>query len=97
MENISRNVSTNTRQSCTVKNVRLKQRTEQWFTGDILRSVSVRDKAWKQYRKQTTSDNFTEYKRLRNMADALIKKAKKDFVKIKDANPIRFAHQEDTQ
>ena len=36
-----------------VKNVRLKQRTEQWFTGDILRSISVRDKAWKQYRKQT--------------------------------------------
>ena len=45
-----------------VKNVRLKQRTEQWFTGDILRSISVRDKAWKQYRKQKTSDNFTEYK-----------------------------------
>ena len=66
-----------------IKNVRLKQRTEQWFTGDILRSISVRDKAWKQYREQTTSDNFTEYKRLRNMTDALIKKAKKDFVKIK--------------
>ena len=66
-----------------VKNIRLKQRTEQWFTGDILRSISVRDKAWKQYREQKTSDNFTEYKRLRNMTDALIKKAKKDFVKIK--------------
>ena len=35
-----------------IKNVRLKQRTEQWFTGDILRSISVRDKAWKQYREQ---------------------------------------------
>ena len=34
----------------------------QWFTGDILRSTSVRDKAWKQYREQKTSDNFTEYK-----------------------------------
>ena len=66
-----------------VKNIRLKQRTEQWFTGDILRSISVSDKAWKQYREQKTSDNFTEYKRLRNMTDALIKKAKKDFVKIK--------------
>ena len=41
-----------------VKKVRLKQRTEQWFTGDILRSISVRDKAWKQYREQKTSDNF---------------------------------------
>ena len=57
-----------------VKNVRLKQRTEHWFTGDILRSISGRDKAWKQYREQKTSDNFTEYKRLRNMTDALIKK-----------------------
>ena len=66
-----------------IKNVRLKQRTEQWFTGDILRSISVRDKAWKQYREQNTSDNFSEYKRLRNMTDALIKKAKKDFVKRK--------------
>ena len=66
-----------------VKNVRLKQRTEQWFTGDILRSISVRDKAWKQYRKQKTSENFTEYKRLRNKTDALIKNAKKDFVKNK--------------
>ena len=56
-----------------VKSVRLKQRTEQWFTGDILRSISVRDKAWKQYREQNNSDNFTEYK-LRNMTDALIKK-----------------------
>ena len=36
-----------------------------------------------QYRDKKTSDNFTEYKRLRNMTDALIKKAKKDFVKIK--------------
>ena len=35
------------------------------------------------YREQKTSDNFTEYKRLRNMTDALIKKAKKDLVKIK--------------
>ena len=35
-----------------VKNVRLKQRTEQWLTGDILRSISVRDNTWKQYRKQ---------------------------------------------
>ena len=33
--------------------------------------------------RKKTSDNFTEYKRLRNMTDALIKKAKKDFVKIK--------------
>ena len=48
-----------------------------------IRSISVRDKAWKQYREKKTSDNFTEYKRLRNMTDALIKKAKKDFVKIK--------------
>ena len=56
-----------------VKNVRLKQRTEQWFTGDILRSISVRYRAWKQYREQKSYDNFTEYKRLRNKTDALIK------------------------
>ena len=77
MDNISRNVSTYTRQCCTGKNVRLKQRTEQWFTGDILRSISVRDKAWKQYREQNTSDNFTEYKRLRNKTDALINRLRK--------------------
>ena len=63
-----------------VKHVRLKQMTEQWFTADIVRSISVRDKAWKQYREQQTSDYFTEYKRLRNKTDALIKKANKDFV-----------------
>ena len=57
-----------------VKNIRLKQWTEQWFTG---RSISVRDKAWKQYREQNTSDNFNEYKRLRNMTDALIKRLRK--------------------
>ena len=57
---------------------------KQWFSGDILRSIRVRDKAWKQYREQKTSDNFTEYKRLRNKTDALIKKAKKGFAKNKN-------------
>ena len=66
-----------------VKNIRLKQRTEQWFTGDILRSISVRDKAWIQHREQKTSDNFTEYKRLRNMTDALIKRLRMTLSKLK--------------
>ena len=64
-----------------LKTVRLKQRTESWFSGDILRLISERDKAWINFRKLNSSDSYSHYKMLRNKTQSVIKRAKRDFIK----------------
>ena len=42
-----------------VKSVRLKQRSEPWFTEDILRMTGKRNKAWRKFRKHKGSTYYS--------------------------------------
>ncbi len=64
-----------------VKCVRLKQRTEMWFTGEILEKISQRDKAHINFLRSRNDETFGEYKNLRNRCQRLIDKCKRNYVK----------------
>jgi hypothetical protein len=64
-----------------IKSVRLKQNCEPWFSGEILHLISQRDKAWVNFRKCKNDSSFSDYKRLRNLTQFAIKKAKRDYIK----------------
>ena len=64
-----------------IKTVRLKQNSKSWFSMEILEMISKRDKAWVKFRKNKNENLHEEYKRLRSKCQALIKNAKKAFVK----------------
>ena len=61
--------------------VRLKQRTQLWFSGDILKLIRKRDKALIKFKKSKSNDDYLEYKNLRNQTQRQINKTKRDFVK----------------
>lgn len=61
--------------------MRLKQGCEPWFNGEILESISNRDKAWVKFKKSKSDENYADFKRLRNKTQFAIKKAKTSFVK----------------
>ena len=63
-----------------IKTVRLKHGCEPWFSGEILKLISRRHKAWVKFRKSKSDESHSDYKLLRNLAQFSIKKAKKDFV-----------------
>ena len=64
-----------------VKQVRLKQKTEMWFTSEIVNLIRQRDHAYNVFIKSKSSDHHTEYKRLRNLTQSAIKHAKQNYVK----------------
>ena len=64
-----------------IKTVRLKQNCESWFSGDILESISKRDKAWTRFCKSKLVSDYSEYKMFRNKTQTLIRNSKKDFIK----------------
>ena len=45
-----------------IKSVRLKQRSQSWFTGEILDTIQKRDKALYKFKKNGEADCYTEYK-----------------------------------
>lgn len=65
-----------------VKEIRLKQKTESWFNGDIHHLVHERDKALFRFRKSKDSKVYDEYKMLRNKVQSEVKKAKRNYVKL---------------
>lgn len=64
-----------------VKQVRLKQRTKLWFSGDIINLIRKRDKAQINFKKSLKNDDFLEFKKLRNQTQREINMAKRNFVK----------------
>ena len=64
-----------------VKSVRIKQRTEGWIDSTVLECIKARDKAFHNFRKDKSEDNFNHFKNLRNKANSAISVAKKNYFK----------------
>ena len=63
-----------------VKEVRLKQRAEPWFTCDILDLIKERDSVLLHYKKSKNSDVYKEYCKLRNKVQRTVKRAKSEYL-----------------
>ena len=59
--------------------IRVKQRSEPWFTGEILCVINKRDKALREFNKTKVPSKYVLYKRLRNEAKMMVDEAKVDF------------------
>ena len=65
-----------------VRTVQLKQGSEPWFSGEILELIGRRDKAWYKFRKRNDKESYDVFKGLRNKTQSVIRKAKRDYIKI---------------
>ena len=61
--------------------IRVKQRSEPWFTGEILCVINKRDKALREFNKTKVPSKYVLYKRLRNEAKMMVDEAKVDYYK----------------
>ena len=62
-----------------VKEVRIKQRTEEWMTSDILDLIHCRDKFLYNFKKFGNHDDYVNFNKLRNKVQREIKRAKSEF------------------
>ena len=62
-----------------IKEVRIKKRTEPWINAEILQSINDRDRAFKAFKGDKSEQNFSTFKDLRNKTQTLIYNAKKFF------------------
>ncbi len=63
-----------------IKQVRLKQRAEPWFTSEILDLILERDSLLRHFKKSKSSDDYKCYCKLRNKVQRTVKKAKSDYL-----------------
>ena len=66
-----------------IKQIRVKQRTEPWFSAEIKDLIHDRDKALHTFRKTKNSGYYSDYKMLRKKVQYEIKKAKTQYYKDK--------------
>ena len=62
-----------------VKEIRLKQRTEPWMSGEILDLISQRDKYLHTFKKDNSQDDYKYYCKLRNRVQKEINITKIDY------------------
>ena len=65
-----------------ITKVRLKQRGGDWFDDEILELISKRDKALVRFKKSKNPEDYSEYKRLRNMTQRTVTKANKHILEM---------------
>ena len=70
----------------TIKQFRIKQRTEGWINTKILKSIKDRDKAFGEFKKFKTEDKNSVFKELCNKTHSLTFNAKRDYFKDKLEN-----------
>ena len=63
-----------------VKEIRLKQRSQLWFSNEIIQGIHLRDTAYRKFRKFKTPELKKDYNKYRNIVQRRIKTAKKDYV-----------------
>ena len=66
-----------------IKEVRLKQRSEPWFNGEILELIQERDRKLYEYKKTDNVNLYNEYKIIRNKTQKVIIKTKEEFYNTK--------------
>ena len=64
-----------------VKEVRLKQGSQLWFSSEILNLIQKKDKALLKFKKSEDNEDYLKFKRLRNLTQSKIALLKRDFVK----------------
>lgn len=62
-----------------IKQIRIKQRTEQWMSSEILDSIRARDHALIEFRKHKSPEHYKTFCSLRNSTQRMIKKAKQSY------------------
>ena len=69
-----------------IKTIRAKSNTEEWFDGEVLESILIRDKSFTKYKKSKLHINKDIYNAAKNKVLKLIRKKKRMFYedKIKD-------------
>ena len=65
------------------KDVRVKQRTEPWFTGEILENIKRRDQAFHIFKLTNNKNHYKEYCKIRNATSKLVKSTKENYYKDK--------------
>ena len=66
-----------------VKEIRIKQRSQQWFSSDALDLIWQRDQALVKFHKTKDNKDYLAFKRLRNLTQRKIKIAKREYIKSK--------------
>ena len=66
-----------------IKDIRVKNRTEEWFDGEIAESIKIRDKLFKKYKKSKLHTDKEKFKAARNSTQSIINKKKKSFFQRK--------------
>ena len=63
-----------------MKNVRIKQNSEPWITGEIPDSINTRYSLYYKFRKHRSAEFYAEYCRVRNSVQKLVKCAKNNYI-----------------
>ena len=63
-----------------LKKIRLKQRNQLWFTGEVRNMICRRNQALSKFRQTKHNDDFLEFKRIRNQTQRKIQSLKRDYV-----------------
>ena len=66
-----------------IKEIRVKSRTEEWFDGEVVESIKIRDKLFKKFKKSKSQNDKELFKVARNSTQSLINKKKKSFYEEK--------------
>jgi len=63
-----------------LKEVRLKQRNQLWFNGEVREMIRLRNQAHLKFRQTKNNDDYLEFKRIRNLTQRKIQSYKRNYV-----------------
>lgn len=66
-----------------IKEMCIKNNTEEWVDEEIFEAIRIREKKYKHFKRTRLNTDHVNYRKSRNNVTKLIKKKKRDFVKIK--------------
>ncbi len=63
-----------------IREIRAKQRSQLWFTGEVRDLIQARDQAHSKFRQTKNNEDYLEFKKLRNLTQHKIQSLKRDFI-----------------